>query len=194
MKNFFASFFVICLFTVQGFAQTNTVRPKALGVSFVMYDFKTAQRIRNNSLETVLREKQWAGIDEMAPALALTYFQGLRSHIDFAGTLAASFVSYPIPGKPAGPTDGLLLEADASLNFKLLSENYWVTPYASMGLGASKYKNYYGAIMPLGGGLQVNLFNEAHVFINTQYRVGITKETTASHFIYSIGIAGVLGK
>ena len=193
MKKLFTSLLVICLFTGNGFAQNKYVRPKALGVSFVMNDFKTAQRIKTGSLETVLREKTWAKLDEMSPGLALSYFQGLSSHIDFAGTLISSYVAYPVPNKPAGTTDGLLLEADASLNLKLLSDRYWVSPYLSVGVGASKYKNYYGAIMPLGAGIKVNFFDEAAVFFNTQYRVGVTKETTASHFIYSIGVAGSLG-
>src|SRR5688572_26024469 len=111
MKKLFTSLFVICLLTGTGFAQNNYVRPKALGVSFVMNDFKTAQRIKTGSLETVLREKTWAKLDEMSPGLALTYFQGLTSHIDFAGTMIASYVAYPVPNKPAGTTDGLLLEA-----------------------------------------------------------------------------------
>ena len=193
MKNLLASLFVICLVAQEGLSQTTPVRPKAFGVSFIMNDFATAQRIRSNSLETVLREKTWAELNEMDPGLALTYFQGLTSHVDFAGTLGISYVNYPVPNKPASPTDALLLEADASINLKLLSENYWVSPYLSVGVGGSKYKNYYGAILPLGMGLKVNLFDEAAFFINTQYRVGITKETTASHFVYSIGIAGVIG-
>ena len=193
MKKLFTSLLVICLLTVHGFAQNNYIRPKALGVSFVMNDFKTAQRIKTGSLEAVLREKDWAKLKEMSPGLGITYFQGLSSHIDFAGSLIASYVAYPVPNKPAGTTDGLLLETDASLNLKLVSDHYWVTPYLSVGVGASKYKNYYGAILPIGAGLKVNFFDEAAVFINTQYRVGVTKETTASHFIYSIGVAGILG-
>ena len=41
MKKLFTSLLVICLLTVHGFAQNNYIRPKALGVSFVMNDFKT---------------------------------------------------------------------------------------------------------------------------------------------------------
>jgi OmpA-OmpF porin, OOP family len=193
MKKLLTSLFTICLLAQCGFAQNNNyTRPKALGVSFVMNDFHTAQLIKSKSMETVLREKQWAKLKDMSPGLALTYFQGLTSHIDFAGSMIMSYVSYPVPNKTTPNTDALLLEADASLNLKLLSDYYWVSPYLNVGLGASKYKNYYGAIMPLGAGLKINFFDEAAVFINTQYRVGITKETTASHFIYSIGIAGVL--
>jgi OmpA-OmpF porin, OOP family len=194
MKKLFASLFAICLLSLHGFAQNSHIRPKSLGVSFVMNDFATAQRIRTGSMETVLREKQWGKFKDMSPGLALTYFQGLASHVDFAGSMIISYVSYPIPNKPPTTTDALLLEADASVNLKLVTDHYWVTPYLSAGLGASRYKGYYGAILPLGAGFKVNLFDEAAVFMNAQYRVGVTIETTASHFVYSIGVAGVLGK
>ena len=47
----------------------------------------------------------------------------------------------------------------------MFDESYWVTPYVSAGVGASKYKGYYGAFIPLGVGFKVNLFDEAAVFI-----------------------------
>jgi outer membrane protein OmpA-like peptidoglycan-associated protein len=68
-----------------------------------------------------------------------------------------------------------------------------VSPYFQVGIGASKYKGYYGAFIPTGLGIQVNLFDEAFFLINSQYRIGIT-ESTSNHFYYSIGLAGVVGK
>ena len=93
MKKLLASLLAICFFFLHGFAQNKYIRPKSLGVSFVMNDFKTAQRIKTGSLETVIREKDWAKLKEMSPGLGLTYFQGLSSHIDFAGSLIASYVA-----------------------------------------------------------------------------------------------------
>ena len=87
-----------------------------------------------------------------------------------------------------------MLEGDASLNIKMLGEDYWVSPYAIVGIGASKYRNYYGAFVPLGLGLKVNFFDEANLFFNTQYRVPVTNETSNYHLMYSFGIAGVIGK
>jgi OmpA-OmpF porin, OOP family len=194
MKKIFASLFVIVFAACAAFSQnSDNIRPRALGISFIMNDFGTAQKIRNGSLEQVLREKTWSKFRDMSPGLALTYFQGLKSHVDFAGTLVASYVNYPVPNKTIS-SDNLLLEVDASINLKLLSDRYWVTPYLTAGIGGSRYKSYYGAILPLGGGFKVNFYDEAALFFGTQYRVGITKETTASHFLYSIGIAGVIGK
>ena len=194
MKNSLASLFILCLITSNVLARVKNLRPKAIGVSFLLNDFTTAQRIRNGSLDNVLREKKWAKFSEMSPGLAVTYFKGLKNHIDFAGTLAACYVNYPIPDKPAFGSESLLLEGDASINLKMLGENYWVTPYLIAGIGASKFKGYYGAFIPLGVGVKLNIFDEASVFVASQYRVPVTTSTVNYHFMYSIGVSGVIGK
>ena len=194
MKKLLASFFTIAFISQITLAQDNAIRPPAIGVSFFFNDFTTPQRIRTGSLSGVLREHQWAKFRDMSPGAALTYFDGVQKYIDFAGTLAVSFPTVPLPNKPnSSTTDAALLEADASFNFKLLPENYWVTPYAIAGVGGSKYKSYYGAFIPLGLGFKVNLFDEAALFISSQYRVPVTTETNNYHFMTSIGIAGIIG-
>ena len=100
MKKLLASLFVFSLLVQTGWAQNSPVRERALGVSFILNDFKTAQRIRNGSIDQVIREDNWAKFSDMAPGLALTYFKGLHKNVDFAATLGASFVNYPLPNKP----------------------------------------------------------------------------------------------
>ena len=197
MKKIFAAMFALYLMVPSSYAQNggknDEKRVPALGVSFFLNDFITASRIRTTSLNAVLRDKKWAKFKEMSPGLAITYFTGLTNHIDFAGTIAGSFVNYPMPNKTFSD-DRFLLEANAQLNFKLTTERYWVQPYLIAGVGAHKYGSYYGAFAPLGLGLKINFFDEAHFFATTQYRVPITTETANYHFQHSIGIAGVLGK
>lgn len=192
MKKVLASLLTICLLSSAAFSQ-GKIRPQALGISFILNDYTTAQRIRSGSINQVIRDDQWSKFNAMSPGLAITYFKGLKSHLDFAGTLAASFVNYSLPEK-SFTNDGFLLEADASVNLKILDESYWVIPYLSAGLGASRYRVYYGAFVPLGAGFRINLFDEASINIGTQYRVPVTAETSGYHFMYSIGISGVLGK
>ncbi|HWI94395.1 MAG TPA: hypothetical protein VNT20_24145 [Flavisolibacter sp.] len=194
MKNVFAVLIAFCFILNNISAQDRPVRGKALGVSFIMNDFNTAQRIRNGSLSQVFRDKKWSKFKEMSPGLALTYFKGMKPLIDFAGTLTASFVNYPLRNKPQGSSDALLLEGDASGNFKLFDESYWVTPYVTAGIGASKYKGYYAAFLPVGLGFKLNLFDEAAVFISSQYRIPVSYETGNYHFMYNFGIAGAIGK
>ena len=193
MKKIIASLLFIFILSQISIAQSNRVRPRSLGLSFVMYDFNTAQKIRNGSIEKVLRDKDWADFKEMSPGLAVTYFKGLSSHVEFAGTLGGSYVKMPLRDKPVGDRTALLVEADASLNLKMFADEFWVNPYLIVGLGASKYKDYYGAIAPLGGGIKVNFVENTSLFITAQYRLGITKETTNYHFVYGLGFASALG-
>ncbi|HWJ91060.1 MAG TPA: hypothetical protein VNR87_08095, partial [Flavisolibacter sp.] len=142
MKNLIVSIFLLCLISSHSFAQNINTRSKSIGVSFLLNDFTTAQRIRSSSLEQVFRDKKWAKFNEMSPGLGITYFKGLQDHLDFAGTLAASFVNYPFPTRAPSASDALLLEADASVNVKMFSDSYWFTPYFSAGVGASKFKDF----------------------------------------------------
>jgi len=169
------------------------IRPAALGVSFFFNDYLTPQRIRSTSLNKVLANKQWAKVGQMAPGAALTYFKGLNTHIDFAGTLAGSFVRYSPPSTTI-TSDRFLLEADASVNLKMVSEAYWVQPYIIAGVGGSMYSGkYFGAFIPTGLGMKLNLFDDAHIFVTTQYRIPVTKETADYHFFNQFGIAGRIG-
>ncbi len=193
MKKLFAAMIALYLMVLSSYGQNDEIRAPAIGVSFFLNDFTTAARIRASSLSAVLRDKRLAKIKEMSPGLAITYFTGLKNHIDFAGTIGGSFVNYPMPNRSFSD-DRFLLEANAQLNFKLTTEKYWVQPYLIAGVGAHKYGSYYGAFAPLGLGLKINFFDEAHFFIMSQYRIPITNETANYHFQHSIGIAGVIGK
>ncbi|TMI61855.1 MAG: OmpA family protein [Bacteroidetes bacterium] len=193
MKKILAVALALCTFSSALFAQDDEIRRPAIGISFFFNDFVTPERIKASNVAGILRDGKWANVSEMKGGLAVHYFKGLRKHVDFAGTLAGSFLRYPMPGKNF-TNDNLLLEADASLNLKMLSEKHTVQPYITAGVGASWYGKYWGAVMPLGVGLKISIFDEAHLFSTFQYRVPVTNETTAHHFFYSFGVAGALTK
>ncbi len=174
-------------------AQTKPILPKALGVNFFFNDFVTPQRIRTTSLNQVLADKRFAKMSEMTAGLAVTYMKGIRPHLDMQASLGGSFLSYPMPGR-SFTNNSLLLDATASMLFKMTTEDYWVQPYLIAGISAHKYRSYYGATMPLGMGMKVNLMDDAHFFINSTYRVPVTTETANYHFQHSIGVVGSLIK
>ena len=194
MKKILATLLALSLLKSPGFSQDDEIRPAAIGVSFILNDFTTADRIRTSSLSSVLSHKQWAKFKEMSPGIAVTYFKGLSPHIDFAGTLAGSFVNYELQNRKNSSGDKFLLEADAAVNLKLVSEKYWVQPYLIAGLGAQMYGGkHFGAFIPTGAGIKVNLVDDAHIFVTSQYRIPVTKETATYHFLNQIGIAGRIG-
>lgn len=194
MKKILVVIMALCLLNSDSFAQDPEIRPAAIGVSFFFNDYVTPSRIRSQSLSRVLANKQWAKTKDMSPGLALTYFKGLQKHIDFAGTLAGSFLQDALKDRSFA-SDKFLLEADASFNFKMVSEKYWVQPYLIAGVGASMYGgSYFGAFIPTGVGMKLNIYDDAHFFVTSQYRIPVTRETSNYHMMYQFGIAGRIGK
>jgi OmpA-OmpF porin, OOP family len=177
----------------NSFGQNDYKKRPALGVHFILNDFKTAASLRATSLSNVLQTKQWKQTKDMAAGLGLSYIQGLGNNIDFAGTVSGSFLDYPVPNKSLTGSNNLLLEGVATANLKLLTDKYWLSPFITAGIGGSKYKGYFAAIAPVGLGLQVNIYDEAFILINSQYRIPIT-ENAAYHLYHSVGIAGNIGK
>lgn len=192
MKKILFSFLAIGLF-INSFGQDDYKKRPAIGVSFILNDFKTAAKVRASGLSKVLSSKEFTQTRNMAAGLAVSYLQGLSNNIDIEAGISGSYVDYPVPGKISLGNTNLLLEAVATGNVKLLSDKYWVSPYVTAGLGAAKYKGYYSAFVPAGVGLQVNLFDEAFLLLNSQYRIPIT-ENAAYHFYHSFGVAGNIGK
>src|SRR5436190_23953106 len=115
MRRFMLSFLAIvsCSFV---FGQNDYKKPKSLGVHFLFNDFETAADLRTNGLSDVLKENEWSKTSRMTPGLAISYTQGLSSHVDFAAILSGTYTKYPVPNKALDAEQNLLLEAVATAN------------------------------------------------------------------------------
>src|SRR5437763_7423330 len=91
MKKILASLFLFSFLSTFVHAQDNGIRPQAIGVSFFLNDFSSAERLRTTSLSKVIADKSWAKFNEMAPGIAITYFKGLQKHLDFPVRLQLHF-------------------------------------------------------------------------------------------------------
>lgn len=199
MKKISGLIAALALLPAIAFCQDNKpskdyIQTPTFGVHFFFHDFQTAANIRATSLSTTIRNKTFGKVKEMSPGLALNYIQGLSPSFDFSAMISGSFTDYP---KKDGGTLGdnaLLLELDASVRGKMFSNAYWVSPYVQLGVGVSKFQGYWGAFIPAGVGVQLNLFDEAFLLVNSQYRVPVTDGTANYHFFHSIGLAGIIGK
>lgn len=195
MKKTLLLFSAFGLF-VSSFAQTTEWKKRpTLSVNFFLKDFKTPAAIGNSSLASVLRDKQWTNVSDMTPGLSLSYFDGLSDYVDFMATLSGSFLDYPFLSK-SGRTnlgqDKFLMEADAAVNVKLLTDKYFMVPYITGGVGASMYAgSYFGAYMPVGTGLQFRLGEGNFINLQWQYRIGVS-DLTNNNFHYSLGFASPL--
>ena len=196
MKKITGLLLALMLLNTIAFSQEpaeDNIQNPTFGVHFFFNDFRTAQYLRNTSLATVFNNKQFGKVKDMTPGLALNYIQGLNKYFDFTTTLSGSFIDYPKKDGTNYGQDYLLVEGDVSVRGKMFSNRYFLNPYVQAGVGVSKYKGYWGAFVPIGVGMQLNLFNEAYLIINSQYRVPVS-ETVNYHFYHSIGLAGNIGK
>lgn len=169
------------------FGQEDLKKRPALSIGFALNDFNTAKKLRTQGLPAVIRSKDWHKTKNMTPGLTVSYLQGLSNHLDFAGTLTGSFIDYPIEGKAPLNNSSLLLEGAATANLKLLTDNYFLSPFLTAGLGVSKYRGYYAAFVPVGVGAQVKLVDEVFFMMNSQYRVPVS-ENASYHFYHSLGV------
>ena len=192
MKKILLSLTALVLVTVA-LAQDEYKKAPTFGFQFIMNDFQTAADIRNDGLSNVLKAEQWYKTKRMSPGLALNYLQGLSNHVDFAASLSGSFLDYPVPNRPLDVDDRLLLEAAATANLKLVSDKYGFSPFLTLGVGASKYKGYFGAFIPAGVGIQIRVVENTFLLLNSQYRIPVT-ENVAYHFYHGLGIAQSFGK
>ena len=172
------------------FAQSDLKKTPSLAIHFSFIDYKGAADLRANSLTSVIASNNLFTIKRMDPALSISYLEGFTNNIDFAATLTGSFVKHPISDVVSNPSgnDQFLLEAAATANFKLLNDNYIISPFLTIGVGASKWTNYFSAFAPIGVGLQVKIADGTFMLVNSQYRVAIT-EKSAYHLYHSIGFA-----
>src|SRR5688572_23285359 len=195
MRHLFVSLLTAIVFApaVQGQVE-DEIRGTDVGVSFNLFDYKTAQLIRTTSLNAVIRDKQFGELKEMSPGIGIHFFKGLKKHVDLGALLHASFLSHPFPNKPDDGVDRLMLQLEATAQLKMVSDHYWFQPFLIGGVGGQKYDVYYGAYLPLGVGLNINFFDEGRLFINSTYRVPVTTGTTNYHFMHAFGLAGRVSK
>jgi OmpA-OmpF porin, OOP family len=193
MKKAFASLFFLLFLSQISWSQSGPIRQQSFGISYIRNDFNTAQSIRSSSLSATIRNKKLLKFSDMTSGVGLHYFKGVAPHIDFASTLNIGSTKEGLPGKTLSENRALL-ELDASINLKMLDDSYKFTPYIIAGIGGSKYGSYYGAFIPLGGGLRFKFKSNAVIFSTLQYRVPVTEETAGYHIVASLGGAWVFGK
>src|SRR5579871_2718551 len=114
------------------FAQNpDYIKNPSLSFYFVLDDFNAANYIRANSLHDAISNHKITNFSGMDPGIAIGYQQGISKHFDFGITLAATTTDYPTranDGTTLG-SNSLLLEAEASLIGKMLSDKHIISPF-----------------------------------------------------------------
>ncbi|MFY7900482.1 MAG: thrombospondin type 3 repeat-containing protein, partial [Chitinophagaceae bacterium] len=188
---------MLCLafgLAANSFAQTTDLKKRpSLGINFSLKDFKTPLAIQQTSVSSVLGNNKFSKLSDMSPGLTVNYLEGITDYVDFMAVLGGTFTKYPKNSTAFLTTnDGFLLDLDAQLNVKLLTDNFIFVPYLTGGLGASMYNgSHFKANMPVGGGFQINLGDENFMYIQSVYKAGIS-EGAKNNLNFSLGFSSPL--
>jgi hypothetical protein len=188
-------FSTICIFAVAS-AQTSNSKPKVqkLGIQLTKHDFISAAEMRSRGFSSVVASGEWTNMSRMKTGVALAYTSSLSDHFDFNGRLGFTFVEASAFSNRAQSNQAkTYLESDANIQMKLLSDDYFVSPFLSLGAGVAVSDIYFSAYTPIGAGLQVNLYDQSFLVLQSQYRIPVTSNT-AHHLFYSVGFFTKLGK
>ena len=169
-------------------------KPKTIGLHASLQDYVTAAQIRDKGMSDVLSKKQWGETGRTKAGMSISYTEGLSDHFDFNARLGFALMNAPMQtltsyAKERGTR--AYFETDANILMKLLSDQYFISPFLSAGAGASLWQGYYGAYIPVGGGLQLNFFDGTLITFQTQYRLPVTANNNF-HLFYSMGVLAEL--
>lgn len=184
---------IFCILTLQLCAQEISLqKPSSLEFHVFYNDFKTAQQIRTSSLSSVLKNGNWSSLSEMQMGFGFSYLKGIRQKLDLIVTLDGSSIDYLFKDGSTNGSSRFLLDMNVGLHAKLFTDTSTIVPYLYAGSGFSYYKKL-GFYFPVGLGLQFNLFKEAFILTNMQYRFAANKVAN-DHFYYTVGIGTSIGK
>ena len=189
-------FLLLIVINISSHSQNlNLKKAPSIGISHFVKDFPNAAKIFKLSL------RGWE--NEKTPGLNGFYIKGLSNHFDFETSLGIcntkykSSTGYFYYHTPKNGNDGIekiLIDADARINYKLLTDRFLITPYVSTGIGLSLYNwTYILPTIPVGGGFQIKIHRNYFVYLQTLLDLGLiktgSKSATKENFNYSIGFS-----
>jgi len=119
----------------------------------------------------------------------LQYFKGITKHLDLMMNLDFTSLKYPFYTSSKigiAKKNEMYTALDASLNYKLLTDENKLVPYISAGLGIASINNsYYTAYAPVGVGIQIKAKQGSFINILSTYRAEASA-LTKTHYNHSI--------
>ena len=154
---------------------TASIKPASIAFKVGLFNFKKTP-LTENASQTVIQG-------------GLQYFKGITQHLDLMMNLDFANLKYPFytSSKLAIAKNNEMYTAfDASLNYKLLTDENKLVPYITAGLGVASIKNaYYTAYVPVGVGLQIKAKQGSFINILSTYRAEASA-LTKMHYNHSI--------
>ena len=171
MKQFKATLVLICL-AHMAFAQNygGIKKGSAIGFGANLTDF-TASLWKSGPLE---------------PGFSIMYWHGIGAKTDYSIRYNGVFTNY---SKNLTSNSSYVNELEASLHLRMFNNDHLLNPFLSAGIGGGIYGGNFAAYAPLGGGLQMNLFNDGYITLQMNYRVSFSTDNLDNNLFYSLGFS-----
>jgi outer membrane protein OmpA-like peptidoglycan-associated protein len=154
---------------------TASIKPASIAFKVGLFNFKKTP-LTENASQTVIQG-------------GLQYFKGITTHLDLMMNLDFANLKYPFYNSSKldiAKKNEMYTALDASLNYKLLTDENKLVPYLSAGLGVASINNaYYTAYLPVGLGLQIKAKQGSFINILSTYRAEASA-LTKMHYNHSI--------
>jgi outer membrane protein OmpA-like peptidoglycan-associated protein len=154
---------------------TASIKPASIAFKVGLFNFKKTP-LTENASQTVIQ----GGVQ---------YFKGITQHLDLMVNIDFANLKYPFYTSSKigiAKKNEMYTAFDASLNYKLLTDENKLVPYLSAGLGVASINNaYYTAYAPVGLGLQIKAKQGSFINILSTYRAEASA-FTKMHFNHSI--------
>lgn len=169
-------FILASLFSLSVMGQdTASIKGSSIAFKMGLFNFKKTPVTDNAS--------------ELAIQGGLQYFKGITKHLDLMMNLDFTSLKYPFYTSSKigiAKKNEMYTALDASLNYKLLTDENKLVPYISAGLGIASINNsYYTAYAPVGVGIQIKAKQGSFINILSTYRAEASV-LTKIHYNHSI--------
>lgn len=135
------------------------------------------------------------------PVVSFSGWAQINKHIDLSGKISFANLQYP-GSRPdsnyinteyynaAQRNERIMLEFDARFNYNIIpKEDYLLSPYLFTGITGAYHDVYFGANIPVGLGVNVNIAKDKDLYLNLEsaYKIAAT-DNDQNHLQHSIGL------
>ncbi|MFC4261347.1 OmpA family protein [Ferruginibacter yonginensis] len=166
---------------------TSAKKGNLLGIHLTALDVYTPATFKQTNTP-----RTFTNLRKMDIGVAVSYWRGLTKTIDFSTKVGFSMDDFNSTASNRvnfNNENQYAVEVEPSLNFRPYGDNALVAPFLSVGIGGGRYSHDYGAYVPAGVGVQVNLQSNTYLFVQSQYRFALTKDVLKDAISYSVGVA-----
>ena len=161
-----------------------------IGLHFNLADFNAPTGIKDP-----ISGKVYQKVSEMDKGLSISFWKGITNKIDFCLKANAMFKDYQAIyyNNPAKGTE-VGVELEPTINIRPMSDKALIAPFLTAGVGGGYYTSHFGAYIPVGVGIQLNLQSVTYFFLQAQYKFTMSKKTLGDNLFYSLGVAENIGR